>query len=204
MRPPRGFTLIELLVALFIAALMFAMGYAALGQVARQRSAVQDGQRTVDDLQRALRVMTLDLSQAAARPVRDPLGRGMEPAILADPRVSPGLTVTRAAGAPVLGASRPALQRVSWTLERGELLRLSWAAPDRTQTTPERRRVMLKGVRRLQFRFLAPNGAWVDSWPGTLDSDAGPADGRLRPRAVEVTLDDERLGVVRRVIEVGG
>ena len=82
----RGFTLLELLVAVFIAALMAAMGYAALGQVVRQRASVQAEQQAVDDLSRALRVMTLDLSQAAARPVRDALGRGMDAAVLADPR----------------------------------------------------------------------------------------------------------------------
>jgi len=132
------------------------------------------------------------------------LGRGMDAAILADPRVSQGVSLTRAAGAPVLGAARPALQRVTWILEGDELVRIAWTAPDRTQTTPERRRVMLKAVRRLQFRFLAPNGEWRTEWPGDLDADAGAAPGRLRPRAVEVTLEDARLGVVRRMIEVGG
>lgn len=203
-RQGAGFTLLELLVALFIAALMFAMGYAALGQVVRQRESVQAEQRAVDDLQRALRVMTLDFAQAAARPVRDALGRGSEAAVLADPRVTQGVLVTRAAGTPVLGAARPALQRVSWVLERDGLVRIAWAAPDRTQTTPERRRVMLEGVKALRFRFLAPTGEWIDEWPGRFDGDAGGAAGRLRPRAVEVTLEDARLGVVRRLIEVGG
>ena len=200
----RGFTLLELIVAVFIAALMFAMGYAALGQAARQRGAVEAEQRAIDDLQRALRVMTLDFAQAAARPVRDALGRGLEPAVLADARAAQGVSLTRAAGAAVLGASRPALQRVSWSLEGDALVRTAWAAPDRTQTTPERRRVMLEGVKRLQFRFLAPNGEWLAEWPGTADRDAGAAPGRLRPRAVEVVLEDARIGVIRRVIEVGG
>lgn len=200
----RGFTLLELLVAMFIAALMSAMGYAALNQVVRQRASVQAEQQAVDDLSRALRVMTLDFAQAAARPVRDVLGRGMDAAVLADPRVSQGVWLTRAAGAPVLGAARPALQRVSWRLEGEDLVRLAWAAPDRTQTTPERRRIMLSGVRRLQFRFLAPTGEWRAEWPGGFDADAGAAPGRLRPRAVEVTIEDARIGVVRRVIEVGG
>ncbi|MFM7627585.1 MAG: type II secretion system minor pseudopilin GspJ, partial [Gammaproteobacteria bacterium] len=169
MRRAGGFTLLELLVALFIAALMFAMGYAALGQVARQRAAVRTEQRSIDELQRALRVMTLDFAQTAARPVRDALGRGLESALLADPRVSQGVSITHAAGAPVLGAARPALQRVTWQLEDGALLRTAWAAPDRTQTTPDRRRVMLREVRRLQFRFLAPTGEWVDGWPERFD-----------------------------------
>jgi hypothetical protein len=63
---------------------------------------------------------------------------------------------------------------------------------------------MLTGVRRLQFRFLAPTGEWRTEWPGGFDADAGPAIGRMRPRAIEVTIEDARLGVVRRIIEVGG
>lgn len=204
MRRLRGFTLLELLVALFIAATMFAMGYAALTQVVRQRASVQAEQQAIDDLQRALRVMTLDLSQIAARPVRDALGRTIEPALSADARVAQALSLTRAAGAPVLGAPRPALQRVTWSLEGRDLIRTAWPAADRTQSTPSRRRVMLSDVQRLQFRFLAPTGLWVDEWPAGFDGDAGAAGGRLRPLAVEVTLEDARIGVVRRVVEVGG
>ena len=92
----RGFTLLELLVAVFIAALMAAMGYAAISQVARQRGSVQAEQRSIDALSRAMRVMTLDFAQTAARPVRDALGRGMESAVLADPRISQGVSLTRA------------------------------------------------------------------------------------------------------------
>jgi len=60
----RGFTLIELLVAVFVSAIMFALGYAALGQVITQRGRVQAQQQAIDDLQRAMRVMTLDLGEA--------------------------------------------------------------------------------------------------------------------------------------------
>jgi hypothetical protein len=59
-------------------------------------------------------------------------------------------------------------------------------------------------VRELRFRFLAPTGEWLGEWPGTFDHDAAGAAGRLRPRAVEVTFEDDTLGPIRRVIEVGG
>jgi general secretion pathway protein J len=131
----RGFTLIELLVAVFVSAIMFALGYAALGQVITQRGRVQAQQQAIDDLQRAMRVMTLDFAQAAPRPVRESLGRDLEPAVLADARTSGGVFITRVLGAPVLAAAGPALQRVEWRLEDGALVRRAWAAADRTQTT---------------------------------------------------------------------
>jgi general secretion pathway protein J len=151
-----------------------------------------------------MRVMTLDFAQAAPRPVRESLGRDLEPAVLADARTSGGVFITRVLGAPVLAAAGPALQRVEWRLEDGALVRRAWAAADRTQTTPVRRRVMRSGVRELRFRFLAPTGEWLGEWPGTSDQDAAAAAGRLRPRAVEVTFEDDTLGMIRRVIEVGG
>ena len=201
---PRGFTLIELLVAVFVSAIMFALGYAALGQVITQRGRVHAQQQAIDDLQRAMRVMTLDFAQAAPRPVRESLGRDLEPAVLADARTSGGVFITRVLGAPVLAAAGPALQRIEWRLEDGALVRRAWAAADRTQTTPVRRRVMRSGVRELRFRFLAPSGEWLGEWPGTFDQDAAAAAGRLRPRAVEVIFEDDTLGMIRRVIEVGG
>jgi general secretion pathway protein J len=203
-RRTSGFTLIELLVAVFISAIMFALGYAALGQVIAQRERVQSQQRALDELQRTLRVMTLDFAQAAARPVRDPLGRGVEPALLADARNAGGVSLTRSLGAPVLAGAGPALQRIEWRLEDGALVRTAWSAADRTQTTPARRRVMREGVRAFGLRFLGASGEWVTEWPGIADRDAGLAEGRLRPRAVEITLDDGSLGIIRRVIEVGG
>jgi hypothetical protein len=63
---------------------------------------------------------------------------------------------------------------------------------------------MREGVRAFGLRFLGASGEWVTEWPGIEDRDAGPAEGRLRPRAVEITLDDGSLGLIRRVIEVGG
>jgi general secretion pathway protein J len=203
-RRTTGFTLIELLVAVFISAIMFALGYAALGQVIAQRERVQSQQRALDELQRTLRVMTLDFAQAAARPVRDPLGRGVEPALLADARNAGGVSVTRSLGAPVLAGAGPALQRIEWRLEDGALVRTAWSAADRTQTTPARRRVMRTGVRAFGLRFLGADGGWVTEWPGVEDRDAGLAEGRPRPRAVEITLDDGSFGIIRRVIEVGG
>ena len=144
---PRGFTLIELLVAVFVSAIMFALGYAALGQVITQRGRVQAQQQAIDDLQRAMRVMTLDFAQAAPRPVRESLGRDLEPAVLADARTSGGVFITRVLGAPVLAAAGPALQRIEWRLEDGALVRRAWAAADRTQTTPVRRRVSDSSLR---------------------------------------------------------
>ena len=79
----RGFTLLELLVALFIAAVMFAMGYGAISQAATSRDSLQQQQTHLLELQTAVRVLEQDFVQLAPRPVRQAIGdEPAQPALL--------------------------------------------------------------------------------------------------------------------------
>ena len=69
-----GFTLIELLVALFIAAIMFAMGYGAINQALNGHNTVKEQQAQLLELQTAVRVLEQDFLQLAPRPVRQAVG----------------------------------------------------------------------------------------------------------------------------------
>jgi general secretion pathway protein J len=80
-RTPRGFTLIELLVALFIAAVMFAMGYGAINQALRSRGSIRQHQQSLLQLETAMRVIEQDFVQLAPRPVRSPDGNGYLPCL---------------------------------------------------------------------------------------------------------------------------
>src|SRR5690554_470211 len=81
----RGFTLIELLVAMFITALVFAMGYAAVNQAAEQRGELEAKQQRLIALQRTMRILAQDFIQLAPRPVRQPVGDGWLPIVRAVP-----------------------------------------------------------------------------------------------------------------------
>jgi general secretion pathway protein J len=70
----RGFTLIELMVALFIAAIMFAMGYGAINQALNSRDAIKEQQAHLLELQNTVRILEQDFVQLAPRPVRQPVG----------------------------------------------------------------------------------------------------------------------------------
>jgi general secretion pathway protein J len=94
------------------------------------------------------------------------------------------------------------LQRVAYRLDQDGLWRDYWRVLDRTQASEPVRYKLLTGVRAVSFRFLAPSQEWVDLWPQPGDNPVEQQ--RLRPAAVEVTLDLEDWGQIRRVIEVAG
>lgn len=91
----KGFTLIELVVAIFIGAVMSTLGYGALNQVIEHRRHLQIEQKNLDQLQRAIRLMSLDFNQMTVRSVRDMLGRSYEAALIADSRQNKLVTLTR-------------------------------------------------------------------------------------------------------------
>jgi general secretion pathway protein J len=200
-----GFTLLELLVALFVTAVMFALGYGAITQALGNRDAVRLQQQRLNDLQRTVRVLTQDFSQVAARPVRDVLGTGEEDALRADPRVATLVSFTRAGVGNLAGVSRPSLQRIEYVLENGTLVRQAWPVLDRTQSTVATRRVLARELRAVRFRYMDQSRQWLDQWPppGTQPTRPGRAS-RLRPVAVEITLETTDFGTVTRLVEVPG
>jgi general secretion pathway protein J len=103
--PAPGFTLIELMVALFITAVIFAVGYGAINQALKSHVQVKEHQDRLSEVQTAVRIMVQDFSELSARPIRDQLGQNWQaciitptPDALSD---SPGSTTsTAAASAP--------------------------------------------------------------------------------------------------------
>ena len=80
----RGFTLIEVVIAMFIAAIMFAIGYGAINQALVDRDALNVSQERVTEIQRGMRVVAQDFAQVVARGARDTSGTGeLMPAMLA-------------------------------------------------------------------------------------------------------------------------
>src|SRR3984957_6633998 len=137
----RGFTLIELLVALFITAVMFAFGYRALDQAFRSRREVDEQSARLIAVQQALRTLEQDFELLAPRPVRNLIGDGYMPAVAAaqsgalgslgttlgstgsNGSATPLVVFTRAGWTNPVGIQRSELQRVSYTLENGVLMR---------------------------------------------------------------------------------
>jgi general secretion pathway protein J len=207
-----GFTLLELLVAMFIAAVIFAMGYGAINQAVKNRIGLQEQQAKLLELQTAVRVIEQDLVQVAPRPIRQPVGSDFYPALMAT-AVGSGVTsassVSSAAGQPVFsltragwdnpnGAQRPGLQRVAYYFDKGTLRREYWTVLDPTQTSATVRRDLMTHLKSVSLRFYSAAG-WETQWP------RNPAlDRNTRPIAVEVTLETEDWGKIIRLIELPG
>lgn len=224
MRRHHGFTLIELMVALFIAAVMFAIGYGAIKQALRSHESLKDQQAHLLELQNAVRVMEQDFVQLAPRPVRQAVGdepaqpalaggtSGAQAAALSSSSTTTGalpiVAFTRAGWANPKGLQRTGLQRVAYFLENGTLRREHWSVLDPTLASTTTRRDLLTHVKAVTIRYMDVSRQWQDQWPPTtsttLITSALEATLRQRPLAVEITLDTEDWGKVVRIVEIAG
>lgn len=201
----RGFTLVELLVAIFISAIMFAIGYGVLNQALGNRVSLAANQARLTQVQGAMRLFVQDFAQLAPRPVRALVGDGAEPALRSEPGGDGLVTLTRGGWANPAGLQRPALQRVRYRLENGELVREHWLVMDALLGAEPVRREILDGVTAVRLRFMDSGRAWQAEWPGVVTGgDPWTPELRRRPIAVEVTLELADFGVLTRLIEVPG
>ncbi len=203
-----GFTLLEILVAMAVFAIFAYMAYGGFNAVARQQAIVAESAQRLREVQYTMRRLALDLSQLQPRPIREQLGDGWQPALLASGLEINAVEFTRGGWPNPLARARPALQRVAYRLEEEKLIRVQWPVLDRLLDQEPEELEMLGGVREIRFRFLLENGEWSEVWPSD-DLGVGGAipdaeSYRRLPRAVEVVLDLEDWGQVTRLVEIAG
>ena len=176
-----GFTLLELLVAMFIAAIIFAMGYGTINQAVKNRAGLQEQQKKLLDLQTTVRTMEQDFVQLVQRPIRDPVGGTYQPCLVGNATSSTGSRSSLGGGSSSLGGSssslssngvqpivaltrggwtnptglqRTALQRVAYYFQDGTLRREYWTVLDPTQTSTPVRRDMMTHLKSVSLRYL--------------------------------------------------
>ena len=207
-RRSRGFTLLELLVAMFIAAVMFAIGYGAINQAMNNHSGLKEQQTRLLEVQTAMRVLEQDIVQLAPRPIRQPVGDGWLPCLIgqSDPDTQPVLQLTKGGWNNPNGVQRPGLQRVAYYLEKNTLRREYYTVLDPTLQNTTMKRDLLTHVKTVTFRFMDVSRQWQTQWPPTAVAGAMGQESalRMRPIAVEITLDTDDWGKLVRIIEVAG
>jgi general secretion pathway protein J len=199
----RGFTLLEVLVAVVIFGIISLLAYGGYNQLIQQSDIVERSASRTRAVQSTVQRMSEDFAMLEPRPIREPIGESLEPALRAGgTRTDTLVDLTRSGWTNPAGLSRSTLQRVTYRLLDGKLERAYWTALDRTLTTEPTSAVMLDKVRATTFRFMDQNQSWHEQWPPLGYSGADAT--RLRPIAVEITLDLEDWGKLVRLVEVAG
>jgi type II secretion system protein J len=116
------------------------------------------------------------------------------------------VVLTRTGWANPAGVQRPALERVSYRLDNGTLRRLHWPELDVAQSTTPIAQDILDHVKSITFQYLTDARQWTDEWPPATSVAFSPLAAnptlRMRPLAVEVTIDLEDWGQIVRIIEI--
>jgi len=198
-----GFTLLEVLVAIAIFAIVAALAYGGYGELSRQAERLGVAAERTRAIQATMQRIVSDFSSLEPRPVREPLGDTMMPALLADARNQQLAEFTRSSWSNPAGVPRSTLQRVTYEFADGTLTRNYWVMLDRTLATEPVRTKMLDRVKSVQLRFMGPSRRFTDQWPA-LGGLPGPGAERALPIAVEITLDLEDWGKITRLVEVAG
>lgn len=189
-----GFTLLELLVAVAIFALLGVGSYRLLASTISTRDAARVHDAALMQLQRTFTVMNRDISQAAARPIRDQYGDAVPALVLKES----SLELTRGGVPNPLKQVRSDLQRVSYQVNnKGELIRSSWQQLDRDRGVMPQQTVLLTKVKTLALKAYNPTGSTNTEWPVSQNANKPPVDSL--PRSIEVVMTVEPWGEVRRL-----
>jgi general secretion pathway protein J len=197
-----GFTLVEIMVAIFIFAIVAAMAMGGYNQLVKQSTIVDSNTARVRAIQSTIQRMTQDFGALEPRPVREPIGDAVEYALRADARAEQMALLTRSGWTNPAGVPRSTLQRVSYRMENGKLIREYWLMLDRTLAAEPVGTALLDKVTSVSLRFMDGNRAWHQQWPPL--GYSAPDVARARPIAVEVTLELEDWGRIVRLVEVSG
>lgn len=193
-RGERGFTLLEVLVSISI----FAVIGLGANQMLRTMIDTHDKTKikvdTLNSLTRVFASLERDLSQAVPRHIRDEFGDPQPSFLVAQGRYP--LELTRTGWNNPIQLPRSDLQRVAYEVnEDGELVRLFWLVLDRAEDSEPIEQVMLSGVDDFRVSLITEEGEQTRIWPdGNFD--------QILPTAVEVVLDTQASGELRKVFDL--
>ena len=198
-----GFTLLELLMAMAVFAVMSAMAYGGLASILSMRQTLERQADDLSALQMTFNRLETDLEQAVMRAHRNESTRG-NPAFSGGEGLDFLLEFTRSGWSNPRRIARSALQRVAYRWQDRTLERYYWSTLDgMSQETPQSSR-LLEHVLAIEIRFLDNNQRWQSFWPPDLGAGLS-ASGLVQaplPRAVEIIIEKQGWGRMRRLFEV--
>ena len=197
-----GFTLIEVMLAMVITAFVALLAYSGLSTSISVSQEQETYSKKISSIQLPLTVLGRDIRHAVARSIIDEYGEKVA-AMAGDALDKHPLKLTRRGWDNPRGLPRGDLQRVRYVFENEELWRESWSVLDRlSEQEGQQRTLLMEGVLDFQISFLDQNssnataselgGEWVAQWD----------DLNTLPKAVEIKLEIESFGEVRRVYSI--
>ena len=115
----RGFTLLEVLVSVFVFGIVAMLAYGGYNQLTRQSDIVETNASRTRAIQAAVQRMSEDFAMMEPRPVREPLGESLEPALRSDSRTETLAELTRSGWSNPAGVSRSRGSGVTRFITRG-------------------------------------------------------------------------------------
>ncbi len=189
-----AFTLFEMVVAVAIFAVMGAIAYPGISQLAKTGQVVGESNQRVSELQFAVAYFGRDWMQVSNRKVRNRYGDEESNILIEDNTI----TFTRGGRSNLLHQKRSRLQRVRYSLVESELVREHWQSLDQGIAEEPLKAVLLKNVEDLQISFIDSSEKKIETWPGIDLVGTGTPIALL----FEVELAD--FGTIRRILEVPG
>lgn len=204
-----GFTLVEVLIALAITAFISAIAYSSLSSALQAVESIRVTAQRTYEVDRAWMIISRDLQQFVARPVRDEFGE-VEPAMQGGAAARFPLSFTRTGWHNPTANQRSSLQRINYRLEDGALWRDTYSVLDRAPDSAPRQVRLLENVEVLELVFLGslaeaePEGRGIAldtrGWQGSWVTDTSTPNTELAPPvALEFRLQLEDLGEMRRI-----
>tara|TARA_R110000850_G_scaffold131531_3_gene252435 strand:+ start:287 stop:1009 length:723 start_codon:yes stop_codon:yes gene_type:complete len=204
----KGFTLLEVLLAIGVTAMIGLGSWQILNSAIRASESTQTRLAELNALQKTMLIISRDLRQLVSRSIRDGFG-DYQPAITTKNEFY-ALEFSRIGWRNPMDDVRSNIQRVAYELNENKLIRHYWDVLDRAQDSSPISRELISEVNSITFRFMNKKGVWTDDWPVTSSSSsaagATAADPRASdnelPKAVEISLDLQRFGKVKRLYDL--
>jgi general secretion pathway protein J len=187
-----GITLLELLVVIAVFSIMSAAAYSGLQNSLKAEENFIASMEDLEAVQMSLTLFQRDIMQLSPRAVRDAFGDDEAAIVLFNGRE---LVFTRGGNFSSLKLDQTELTRVSYSLQDEQFVRSHWRHLDSTQGDRPLSAPLLSKVANLQIRVLDQNNLWHLDWP--LSDNA-------KIRAVEITIELEDWGEIRRLFPASG
>ncbi len=204
----KGFSLLEVLIAVALTAVAGVIAYGFLNSAMGAYTGHSEKAKRLNEINLFFSMLSRDITHAIDRPIRDEYGE-QEAAMVGGINAEYLLSLSRGGWPNPRELPRSELQRIAYGLNDTRLERIVWPMLDRVSSDNVLKTTALSGVNNVAIRFLREDNIVVDDddiardWQDTWPEDPSAASLAELPAALEITLELEGWGEVRRLYALG-